>query len=100
MDELFADPATTIEDFQVRLSLSYSVLVRHCREQFGKTPKRLLVEKRIEEARKLLLTTRYKVGAVAELAGFSSHAQFATTFKRETLCRPALCCKVNRKRKK
>jgi signal transduction histidine kinase/DNA-binding response OmpR family regulator len=89
LEELYADPSTSIEEIQLRLAMSYPVLIRNCREHLGKTPKRLLVEKRIEKARELLEHSAHKVGVIAELVGFASHAQFATTFKKETGLSPA-----------
>lgn len=84
LDELYQDPTTTIENIQTRLALSYSALMGHCKKTYAKSPKRLLIEKRIEVASQLLLESDYKIGFISELAGFSSHSQFAIVFKKET----------------
>jgi AraC-like DNA-binding protein len=84
LEELYQDPGTTIENIQTRLSLSYATLMSRCKEAYGKSPKRLLIEKRIEVACKLLLDSDYKIGLISELAGFSTHSQFAIVFRKET----------------
>jgi signal transduction histidine kinase/DNA-binding response OmpR family regulator/streptogramin lyase len=89
LEELYPDPAITVEDLQLRLAMGYSALNRRCREHFGRTPKRLLLEKRIDKAQGLLRDSTHKVGLIAELSGFSSHAQFAAAFKRLTGLSPA-----------
>ena len=89
LEELYTDPSTSIEDLQTRLAMSYPALIRKCRERLGKTPKRLLVEKRVEKAKELLEHSAFKIGLIAEMVGFTSHAQFATTFRKETGLSPA-----------
>jgi len=83
------DPGTTIENIQARLSMSYARLMKNCKKTFGKSPKRLLIEKRIEVAKELLIPSEYKVGLISELAGFSTHSQFAIVFKKEPGTTPA-----------
>jgi DNA-binding response OmpR family regulator len=56
-------------------------LSRAFRESMGKTPFEYLREKRLEMARRLLTETSLAVSAVAEEAGFTSAANFATAFR-------------------
>jgi len=89
LEELYQDPDTTIAAIQTRMSLSYSALMRNCKKTFGKSPKRLLIEKRISVASNLLSSRDYRIGLISELAGFSTHSQFAIVFKKETGQTPA-----------
>jgi signal transduction histidine kinase/ligand-binding sensor domain-containing protein/DNA-binding response OmpR family regulator len=89
LEELYQDPETTIAAIQTRMSLSYSALMRNCKKTFGKSPKRLLIEKRISVASNLLSSSDYRIGLISELAGFSTHSQFAIVFKKETGLTPA-----------
>lgn len=89
LKELYQDPDTTIAVIQTRMSMSYSVLMKNCKKTFGKSPKRLLIEKRISVAKNLLTSSEYRIGLVAELSGFSSHSQFTIVFKKETGQTPA-----------
>ncbi len=84
LEEFYQDPDTTIAAIQTRMSLSYSALMDKCKKTFGKTPKRLLIEKRISVAKDLLSSSGYRIGLISELAGFSTHSQFAIVFKKET----------------
>lgn len=95
LEELYQDPDTTIASIQTRMLMSYSALMRNCKKSFGKSPKRLLIEKRIAVAKNLLTSTGYRIGLISELAGFSSHSQFSIVFKKETGQTPAAYRKVH-----
>lgn len=83
MEDLYPHHETTMKDFQNALWLSYAALISKCKREFGKTPKRLLIERRIEAAKSLLSTTDLKVGIIADLCGFKSHSQFSVVFNKE-----------------
>jgi DNA-binding response OmpR family regulator/signal transduction histidine kinase len=89
LEELYQNPETNIEAFQIRLSLGYGALMKNCKRHFSKTPKRLLIEKRITAAKSLLSSSEYRIGLISELCGFSSHSQFTIVFKKETGITPA-----------
>lgn len=65
-------------------SISFSPIYFHnaFTSYFGKTPHAYLMEKRLESAKILLLTTDMPISEVIESCGFSSHSHFDYTFKK------------------
>lgn len=63
-------------------STSVRSLNRHFRDQLGTTPLTLLLQMRIDRARRLLETTRLPMDRVAEQSGFASHASLRYHFVR------------------
>ena len=63
-------------------SMSVRSLNRHFRDQLGTTPLQLLLQMRIDRARRLLETTRLPMDRVAEQSGFASHASLRYHFVR------------------
>lgn len=63
-------------------STSVRSLNRHFREQLGTTPLQLLLQMRIDRARRLLESTRLPMDRVAEQSGFASHASLRYHFVR------------------
>lgn len=97
LEELYSNPETSIEAIQTRLSMGYSQLMRNCKQHFGQSPKRLLIQKRVDSASELLESSEYSIGYIAEMCGFSSHSQFSIVFKKETGMTPAAFRKSSRK---
>jgi len=54
------------------------------------TPNRYLVTRKVEYAKKLLLSKELSVTAVAELCGFSDVYYFSKVFRKETGIAPSL----------
>ncbi len=54
----------------------------------GRTPYRYLLERRLAQAQKLLMTTDLSIGAIARECGFSSQSYFNQVFARELGCTP------------
>lgn len=62
------------------LGLSYRQLVRHFRAVKGITPKQYQMQRRLEQAKRMLLETQFPVTAIALDLGFSSTQNFSTQF--------------------
>lgn len=71
----------TVEAVARELSVSYSSLYRSFMKRFGCSPKRFLLEYRIERARLLLETGRHSVHEVSNSVGFEDPFYFSRAFK-------------------
>ena len=54
----------------------------------GFSPISYLLERRIEEAKNLLITTNYSISKISEIIGFSSPSYFSQVFRRTLQCSP------------
>jgi len=61
--------------------LGLSVFSARFRATFGVTPLQLVIERRIEESKRLLKTTSWSIREISEAVGFESQAYFATQFR-------------------
>ncbi|MEM1116646.1 MAG: response regulator transcription factor [Bacteroidota bacterium] len=67
----------------------------HCfKESVGTSPYRYVVLQRVEEAKRLLRHTDWRVSDVAAAVGYGSQGHFATLFKRETGVSPLAYRKI------
>jgi AraC-like DNA-binding protein len=64
-------------------------LYRLCRERFGKSPKQLIRELRIDRAKQLLEHTDWPLAELAGRLGFSDQFNFSNRFKKEVGLSPA-----------
>jgi len=62
--------------------LSVSHFARAFRKSFGTSPYRWLLERRIDRAKSLLVTTDFPLADIALRSGFSDHASFTRAFSR------------------
>ncbi|CAM5782743.1 4-hydroxyphenylacetate catabolism regulatory protein HpaA [Castellaniella caeni] len=62
-----------------------------CRQLAGKTPKQLIDERLIQEARRLLLYTQEPVSQIAYVLGFDDPAYFSRFFQRHAKLTPSQC---------
>ncbi|MGG1313732.1 helix-turn-helix transcriptional regulator [Cohnella laeviribosi] len=68
----------------------------HCfKEVTGYTINNYLMSKRIEEAKKLLLTSDHPIGAISEMLGFNTSVHFSRTFKQFAGASPQAFRKVS-----
>lgn len=81
-----------LESIAGHASMSVRSLNRHFREQLGTTPIQLLLQMRIDRARRLLESTRLPMDRVAEQAGFASHAALRYHFVRSVGVPPLRYC--------
>lgn len=81
-DDLASVP--TIEQMCHRIGCSTSYLTKHFKRETGLTINQYVRYRRMDEAKRLLRYTKYSLGEISSLLGFSSQPYFATTFKKET----------------
>jgi len=74
----------TNETLGERLHYHPSYIVRCMKKIYGVTPARYLLRYRIEQARRLLVSTAWPVERIADEAGFRYAPYFSACFKRET----------------
>jgi transcriptional regulator GlxA family with amidase domain len=72
-----------------RAGMSVRSLHRHCAEELGTTPRRLIEKLRVERARTLLSTTRLGTKTIAARCGFQSAPRMARAFERVLGVQPA-----------
>jgi len=72
----------TLHRIAQQASTSVRSLNRHFRARLGTTPLQLLLQIRLDRARRLLESTRLPIDQVAEQSGFTSHASFRYHFVR------------------
>jgi AraC family transcriptional activator of pobA len=67
-----------------KLSISNRKLGNICKEMLGKTTSQIIEERRIIEAKRLLLYSEFNAQQVAYELGFEDHSYFTKVFKRHT----------------
>jgi AraC-like DNA-binding protein len=80
----FADPGLSLAALAGVAGWSPSHLIRAFRAATGQSPHRWLLQRRLDEACRLLDLGQHSVTDVCWLAGFGSLSHFVTTFRRET----------------
>lgn len=85
-----------IADLAAHFHLSVSAVYRTFMNHLGIPPKKLLLDARMDIARRLLLDTDDKISAIAEEAGFPTAASFFETFHKIHSCTPQAWRKGNR----
>ena len=76
-------PDLTVSEIAHELYVSEVYLRRLFREAYGCSPKRYILQRRLDRAVSLLETRYYTVTEVAELSGFADPRHFSTVFKKE-----------------
>jgi len=71
----------TIEELAKVAHLSVSALERRFKKYLAKTPKKLINEIRLENARKLLVETNMPIAQVGDETGFTDHSYFSKQFR-------------------
>jgi AraC family transcriptional regulator len=78
----------SLSDLASLVGLSRFHFARAFKKTFGSTPHRFVTACRVERAKQLLAHGTLPISAVADLSGFTSAVQFATTFRRATTLAP------------
>ena len=78
-----------MKDLALLMYMSEVTLRKYVRELFGKSPKELIADMRMEYAVSLINSREFKVFEVAEMSGFASEKYFGTLFKRKFGVTPA-----------
>ncbi|MBP3700384.1 MAG: helix-turn-helix domain-containing protein, partial [Lachnospiraceae bacterium] len=81
IDDHFKE-AITLEALAGVLHQNKYYLAHSFKDAFGISPIRYLVERRIEESKRLLTDTDYSIGEIASIAGFASASNFSQVFRR------------------
>ncbi|HAA99937.1 MAG TPA: hypothetical protein DCE08_00100 [Ruminococcaceae bacterium] len=87
--ENYKNPDFTVKDLALLMYMSEVTLRKYVRELFGKSPKELIADMRMEYAVSLINSREFKVFEVAEMSGFASEKYFGTLFKRKFGVTPA-----------
>lgn len=74
----------TIPALAAKLHISSDYLRHLFKEETGQTISGFITNVKIEQAKKLLTSGRYKINEVAKLAGFSSTQYFGTVFRKQS----------------
>lgn len=82
IDESFTITDFTVEKLCLDSGFSHSQLLRLFKEEYGRTIRDYLIDKRLERARVLLETTELSVYSIALSSGFSDDVHFMKSFKR------------------
>lgn len=89
IDEKYADSDLTLASLANELNASYGYLSTIFTKAIGKSFKTYMVETRMEKARAMLITRKYKVYEIAEQVGYSNPRYFTDAFKKYFGCSPA-----------
>lgn len=71
----------TIDDYAAKLYVSVSTLTRICRQQLSQTPKKLVHQRLVSEARRRLVYTQQSLDDIAQTLGFKDTGYFCRFFK-------------------
>ncbi|MEX2379634.1 MAG: helix-turn-helix transcriptional regulator [Vicingaceae bacterium] len=77
-----------VSDFAAELNVSEKQLATATKKDYGKTPKELIHERLILEAKRLVLHTSYSFQEIAFFLNFTDASHFAKFFKSKTACSP------------
>lgn len=80
--ENYKDPDLTLSSVSDKLGVSYGYLSSIFSEVIGESFKSFLIKVRMNEARKLLLSRRYKIYEIADKVGYCSTKYFTEAFKK------------------
>ena len=79
----------TVPDYASELHLTESRLTDICRRFANRPPKRLIFDRQLREAKRLLLFSDSAVNEIAWQLGFKDPAYFARFFSRQVGCSPS-----------
>ncbi len=78
----------SVHDYASRLNLTIDKLNQICKENYGESPKSIILEKKITEAKRLLYFTDLSVKEIAFRLGFEDSSYFSRIFKQKTSLSP------------
>lgn len=78
----------SIQAYADRLCISNDKLNEICKEYYGKTPKTILLDKKITEAKRLLYFTNLSVKEISFRLGFEDSSYFSRIFRQKTKLSP------------
>jgi YesN/AraC family two-component response regulator len=89
IEEHYNDPELSVTRIAQKLCISPNYLSRIFHQQTGMTCVEYMTKFRIEKAKKILLTTKYKNYEIAGMVGYANAHYFSFMFKRYTGCAPS-----------
>ncbi|OBK63343.1 AraC family transcriptional regulator [Mycolicibacterium fortuitum] len=84
------DSEITLEMLAQQAKMSVGGFIKAFRAAFHTTPYQYLLDRRIERAKSLLLTTQQTVAEIASSVGFSTPSHFATAFRHRVGISPSI----------
>lgn len=78
----YSDPNLSVEGVARNLYINPSYLRAVFKKEYGHSVLSYIIEKRMEKARELILTNRFKLTTVSQMVGFSDAAYFSKCFKK------------------
>ncbi len=82
INENFGNPQFTVKELATQMRVSERYLRSVFQKEAGTSPKKMLIDVRMEKATSLLNSGMYSVAKVAELVGFYDVKYFATCYKK------------------
>ena len=79
----------TVYDYANHLNMTPERLVDICQKSYGQSPKSLILDKKITEAKRLLYFTDKTINEIAYLLGFMDSSYFSRLFKKKTKLSPS-----------
>ncbi len=79
----------SINDYADRLNITSEKLVEVCQKSYGQSPKAMILDKKITEAKRLLYFTDKSVSEVAYQLGFTDSSYFSRLFKQKAKLSPS-----------
>ena len=78
------NPGTTLDEICTRFLQNKSYLIFRFRREFGITPHRYLLRRKMDAAKDLLTTSPMPIKEISELLGFANPQYFSSAFRRAT----------------
>ena len=78
----------SVNEYASKLNLTADKLNEICKENYGQSPKTIILEKKITEAKRLLYFTDLSVKEIAFRLGFEDSSYFSRIFKQKTNLSP------------
>lgn len=78
----------SINDYASKLNITIDKLNEVCKENYGQSPKTIILERKITEAKRLLYFTDLSVKEIAFKLGFEDSSYFSRIFKQKTNLSP------------
>tara|TARA_R110002050_G_scaffold261610_2_gene401814 strand:- start:1473 stop:2075 length:603 start_codon:yes stop_codon:yes gene_type:complete len=79
----------TVKEYANQLHLTVEKLNELCKESYGQNPKKIILEKKMTEAKRLLHFTDLSVKEIAFQLGFEDSSYFSRIFKQKTKLSPS-----------
>ena len=79
----------TVHSIADALGISPEYFRKIFREVYNISPKKYIVNKRIEKSKELILSQEFKISEISQICGFNDASFFSTEFKRITSYTPS-----------